>query len=260
MKRTILVLPDSHAKPGVTQRRYKALGKFIAALRPDIVLDLGDFGDFPSLSIYDGSRLMGGSGSNLSFEGRRYQRDIAAVIEAQELIAEGLKSLAKKPKLIGLYGNHEQRISRAVEHIPELEGTLSLNDLQRSSFGWDMHDFLDPVEVQGFQCSHYFVSGLMGRPIGGENHALALIKRTHQSCIQGHSHLWGESHHTRADGSKIQAFVAGCYVEPTHIESYAGRAFHMWGNGLTILRGCEHGYAHDGWEFVPTSRILREFN
>ena len=260
MKRTILVLPDSHAKPGVSQRRYKVLGKFISQLRPDIVLDLGDFGDFPSLSIYDGARSMGGSGGNLAFEGRRYKNDIAAVIEAQELINQGLKGLAKKPKLIGLHGNHEARVARAVSHTPELEGVLSLDDMQRAEFGWEMFPFLERTKVQGFIVSHYFVSGLMGKSAAtGERPALNLLKKTHQSCIQGHSHLWDTAQHTRGDGSKMQCFVAGCYVEPTFRESYAGPAFDMWGNGLTILRGAENGYAHDGFEFISTLKILKEF-
>ena len=203
---------------------------------------------------------MGGSGGNLAFEGRRYKNDIAAIVEAQELIAQGLKGLAKKPKLIGLHGNHEARVARAVSHTPELEGVLSLDDMQREAFGWEMFPFLDRVKIQGFIASHYFVSGLMGRAISGDNHAMNLLKKTHQSCIQGHSHLWGTAQNMRGDGSKIQCFVAGCYVEPTYREAYAGPAFDMWGNGLTILRGCDNGYAHDGWEFIPTTRLLKEFS
>lgn len=71
-----LVVPDPHAHPDYSNKRFEYLGKLIVDLKPDKVICLGDFADLPSLCSYD----KGTAG----FEGRRYKDDVASVIDAQE--------------------------------------------------------------------------------------------------------------------------------------------------------------------------------
>ncbi len=49
----ILCVGDPHCEPGVSNRRFAALGNLIVAERPDTVVCIGDFGSFDSLSSYD---------------------------------------------------------------------------------------------------------------------------------------------------------------------------------------------------------------
>ncbi|WP_230684319.1 hypothetical protein, partial [Streptococcus pneumoniae] len=84
-----------------------------------------------SLSSYDVGKK--------SFEGRRYTKDIQASYEAMQALLDPLwefnhkavltKHKRYQPKMVMLYGNHENRITRAVNNDPKLEGVLSLEDL-----------------------------------------------------------------------------------------------------------------------------------
>ena len=65
---THLVIPDQHAHPDNNNDRFEWLGKLIVDLKPDVVINLGDMADMPSLCTYD----KGTKG----FEGRRYKQDV----------------------------------------------------------------------------------------------------------------------------------------------------------------------------------------
>jgi hypothetical protein len=234
----ILVIGDAHSKPGVSNRRFDWLGRYIAETRPKIVVDMGDWSDMESLSSYDKGKK--------SFEGRRYKKDIEASCDARQRVAACLRPFVKKyrPKLVALGGNHDwARVERVGELQPELDGVVAVTDQLHREFGWELYPFLEPVDLAGITFSHYFGSGLMQRPIGGENHAVTLLKTQFKSTCQAHTHLKAEAERTAANGKKLQGFVAGCFLDPGQKEAYAGRANAMWWRGLLHLKGVENGYA-----------------
>src|SRR5678816_1840691 len=112
----ILVIPDVQAKPGNDFTFLRKLGMYIVEKQPDIIVNIGDFADMPSLSSYDVGKK--------SFEGRRYVKDIEAAHEAQTALLEPLwdynhkarknKEKQYKPRMVLTLGNHEERINRAV--------------------------------------------------------------------------------------------------------------------------------------------------
>ena len=159
-----VVLPDCQVKPGIDYTYLKRIGTYIVEKKPEKIICLGDFADMASLSSY--------SKGKKSFEGQRYVKDIEAAKSAMSLLLSPLqeynakakknKEKLYKPKLILTLGNHENRITRAVEDNAQLEGLISEKDLGYESFGWAVRPFLDVVIVDGIACSHYFTSGLMG--------------------------------------------------------------------------------------------------
>ena len=238
----ILVVPDSHADAEDKRLdRFDWLGQMIVDERPDIVVDIGDRADMPSLSTYD----KGTKG----YEGRRYLRDLAAVHEANRRILAPLKALQKhqrkhkkkvyNPELIITMGNHEQRILRACNSSPELDGHLCYGDLQYEK-DWKVFDFLDIVERGGVNFSHYFAGGLMGKPIGGVNAARAHINKLFVSTVSGHSHLLDYAEDVDAVGRKIQSLVVGCYLEDR--PAWANpQQFAMWSSGIVMLENVVNG-------------------
>ena len=164
----ILVIPDAHARPGVDNRRFDALGNFIVDKRPDVVVSIGDWADMASLCSYDkGTRHA---------EGRRYTDDITSSIDALERTMSIVnkahrKTRKKKPDFHITIGNHENRIDRAQDLSPELYGKLALSDLQFEKYGWNVVPFLAPLVIEGICFQHYLPSGPMGRPTSGVNHA-----------------------------------------------------------------------------------------
>jgi len=239
----ILVIPDSHATPHHHNNRFDLLGKFIVDRKPDIIVNIGDFGDMAALCSYDKGKK--------SFEGRRYIEDVRSVIDAQQRMFAPLKEYnlqqrknAKKqykPELYLTLGNHEYRINRAVELQPELAGALSIDDLQYEKFGWTVVPYTQPILLHGVAFCHHFSSGVMGRPIGGEHPAHSLIVKMHQSCIAGHAHIRDFCERTSADGRRIMSLVVGCFLDEDQHEAYAGEANKMWWRGLVMLKDVENG-------------------
>lgn len=147
-----LLISDTQVKKGVPLDHIRALGNFIVDKKPDRIIMIGDFADMPSLSSYD-------KPGTKAFEGKRYSDDIESSIEAMELLFRPInayndmrqrnKKKAYKPDLHLTLGNHEDRITRAVNLDPRLDGTLSIADLRYQDFGWTVHPFLNIVDLDG---------------------------------------------------------------------------------------------------------------
>lgn len=256
----ILVIPDSHARHGVTNERYVWAAELAFDRKPDIIVQLGDWYDMPSLSSYDKGKK--------SFEGRRYKLDIdagnAAIMSFEYTLnklareeAARTKKATYRPKKYALAGNHEERILRAINNQAELAGTIGYHDFLFSEYGWNFSDYMEPVVLSGVAFSHCFGSGVMNKPVGGENPAATLIRKKLHTCVAGHSHLRDFAERTDVAGRRIQGLFAGCYLEPDQTEDYAGEAQKLWWNGLTYLHDVKDGTFDP--EFISMERIVREY-
>lgn len=214
-----LVIPDCQVKDGVDLSYLSWVGQYAVEKKPDVIIQIGDFADLPSLSSYDVGKK--------SFEGRRYKTDIEAARKGMSMLLDPIHMFNKKarankekqyhPRLILTLGNHENRIERAVENDAKLDGTIGLSDLGYEEFGWEVYPFLDIVAVDGVHYSHYFTSGVMGRAVPN---ARQLLLKKHVSCTMGHVQNWELHRETRADGSPILGLFSGsCYL---HNEDYLG--------------------------------------
>ncbi len=254
--RTHLVIPDSHAHPDFPNDRFDWLGRFLLDLKPDVVVDIGDMADIPSLSIYDGARSVGGAGGKKSFEGRRYKLDVAAAIDARRrillpfdtensrLIAAGEKPLIL-PELHSCEGNHEDRIRRVSSLIPELDGVISIDDLEIEKLGWKFHEFRIPAIIDGIAYAHFLISGVMGKPVGGVNHARSLILKGLTSSTVGHSHLRDFAETVTADNRRLLGLIVGCFFD-FHAD-FAGPANSLYWRGLVVKRCVQAGNYDHQW-------------
>ena len=232
------MIPDCQVRIGVPLDHLLALGNYIVAKKPDIIVQIGDFADMPSLSSYDIGKK--------SFEGRRYTLDISAAKEAMEILLKPLNDYNEKaqknhekqyhPRKILTLGNHEDRITRAIDSDPKLDGTLSLQDLGYEEFGWEVYPFLQPVVVEGIAFSHYFPSGQLGRPAVS---ARAIIQRYHQSCVAGHLQGRDVAYGKRADGRSITAIIAGSFYQ--HDEDYLSPLGNQHWRGVYMLHEVDDG-------------------
>lgn len=224
-----IVIPDSHAHPDFSNRRYSLVGRLISDVKPDVVVDIGDWFDMPSLCSYD----KGTKG----FEGRRYKKDIEAGVEAQDRIDVILKKQKKKlPRKVRCRGNHEERIAKAISRDPVLEGTIGFEDLQSAEYGWEEHEFLEPVKIDGVNYAHYFASGVLGRAV--PNARQLLIKQL-ASCTMGHDHRFDYCRQSNVNGDVVNALVCGVFMD--YDADYAGPANRIWDRGVVIKRNVEDG-------------------
>jgi hypothetical protein len=240
---THLVIPDSHAHPDFDNRRYTMLGMLIHDLKPDTVIDIGDFFDMPSLCSYDRGKK--------SFEGRSYKRDIEAGLDAQDRMMHEIKKYKKKlPRFVRTLGNHENRVNRAVELDRVLDGTIGTDDFMSKEYGFEEYPFLEAVDIDGIDYSHYFVTGVSGRPIGGEHPAYSLLTKRFKSSTCGHVHTF--DYCIRTGGrDKLHGAVVGVYQD--YHADYAGPANDIWNPGIVVKRGVENG-AYD-IEHISLKRI-----
>jgi hypothetical protein len=223
-----LVIPDTQVKEGVPLEHLTWVGKYIADKKPDVVVMIGDFADMESLCSYEVGKK--------SFEGRRYKKDLQVVYKAMGLLMSPLKKLKKKPRLVLTLGNHEDRITRAIEADPKLDGVLSLDDLKYKSWGWEVYPYLKPVVIDGVIYSHYFPSGQLGRPCTS---ARAMINKHHMSCIAGHQQGRDIAYGKRADGKSITGIIAGSFYQ--HDESYLNPFTNNVWKGIYVLHEVKDG-------------------
>lgn len=223
-----LLIPDCQVKPAVPTDHLEAIGNYAAEKQPDVIWNLGDFGDMPSLSSWDKGKKQ--------FEGRRYRLDIEATIAGMErLMTPIIRVKNWDPEKEFLLGNHENRIQRAVDENAMLEGTISVADLQYEKFGWRVHPFLKPHKVDGVTGCHFFPRASSGKVMQAKNGAptaLAQLRRQGGSCVSGHTQGFDIAC-LPLDGRLQWGIIAGsCYM---HTEDYLTPQGNDHWNGVIML-------------------------
>ena len=245
MSKVHLVIPDCHSHPDFHNNRADWVGKLIKDIKPDTVINMGDAADLASLSSFDKGKA--------SFSGRNYEDDINAHLDFQERMWKPMKSSKKKmPHTVVLEGNHEHRIKRVLELEPHLKGTkhgLSFNDLDFNKYYSDVIEYEGGtpgiITLDGISYAHFFISGVMGRPIGGEHHAYSLIAKNYTSCTAAHSHTLDFAVRTNIHGNKIMGLVAGVYQD--YKSPWAGAVNDLWSSGVVVKRNVEGGVYDFQW-------------
>jgi hypothetical protein len=233
-----MVIPDTQVKPGVDIDHLKWAGKYAAEMKPDVIIHIGDHWDMESLSSYDVGKKC--------FEGRRYTNDIIAGNEGMDAFMKPIykeqdKYRQKKikmwqPRLVFLTGNHEQRIERAINDDPKLDGLISYDDFNLEQHGWEVHPFLKVVVIDGVAYSHYHTSGVMGRPCAS---ARLMLTKKHMSAVMGHVQQRDIAFAQRADGKNMTGLFCGTFYQ--HDENYLGPQGNGQWRGVWIFNEVDDG-------------------
>ena len=256
---THLVIPDTQIRPGVPLDHLAALSNYIVHIKPDVLIQLGDFADMHSLSSYDSGRKAG--------EGARYEDDIQASkmgmsvlmssIEDYNSRAKRLKIKQYRPKQILTLGNHENRISRHVNQYPILEGRLHYRDLGYLDAGWDVYDYLDVAESEDVLYSHFFPRNAQGRVVQsyrGSPSAALQVRREMQSCTSGH--LQGLDFAVLQTGARrYYGIIAGSFY--MHDEDYLTPQGTAYWRGVIVKHQVKDG-EYDPM-FVSLDYLLRKW-
>ncbi|MND20249.1 hypothetical protein D3C80_105740 [compost metagenome] len=253
MPKNILVIPDTQIRPDnleLNRPLLEAVGELIVTWRPDVVVHIGDHFDMQSLSLYDFPK-----NNRVVFDGKEVMADVDAGKDGLAALLKPLwqlqirQSLNKKkmynPELHFTMGNHEQRVDR----FNELKGLVNLSK-EIEWWGFKVHPFLKPVEIEGVHFVHYAYNAMSGKPIGGT--AEYRLNKLKLSFVQGHEQTFKYAQEYLNDGRKISALVGGsCYL---HDEVYKGF------QGNNHFRGCFMLHnVHDGMydlEQVSAERLL----
>lgn len=240
---TAIVFTCAHAEPEYSNERFDWLGRLIYDIRPDYVVDLGDGADMRSLNSFDTTKPS-------SVVSQSYERDIDTYNDAQERLRHLFKkNKVRRPKWYGFEGNHENRIKKAIERDPRVEGNrfgLSFSHLETDRWFDEYHEYEygGPAirNYDGVDYAHFISSGNFGTAMSGEHHGYNLLKQRMRSCTVGHSHK--RNIYFRDDAQAI-GLVAGCFKGGK--ESWAGQANHQWACGVWIKKRINSGYYDPQW-------------
>jgi hypothetical protein len=218
----ICVIPDTQVRPGVPLEHFKAMGRYIAAKQPDVVIHLGDHWDYPSLSSYE-------SKVQKAKRGRCKLDDIESGNVALEMLEEELVKGNAQPLKILLRGNHDDegphgRIGRYLAEYPEDARLFEKAPRMDTALGWQVFPFLQPVEVGGILFSHLFPFSAKGTITAGSMRmgaasAAVQIKNVMQSCIAGHRQGLESAIHYTPSGAMRGIIAGSAYL---HDEEYLG--------------------------------------
>jgi hypothetical protein len=230
---TILYVPDVHAQRDDGLARFYDLKRWLAdrRIRLTRVIQGGDLWDMAPFCLHDNATP------------EWYDRHFWDEFTTGLLAFDMLEDIAKRHKATFhvTEGNHENRYNRWMESDNRLRTSpfpktvADLIAFYRPKSSVNYVPFLQPLVINNIAFSHYFVSGLMGRPQSGERPAGTILKAQHMSCVGCHSHTLDYAERTRADGSKIHALIGGCFVDPAGDFGFAGAARKLWWSGVHLL-------------------------
>lgn len=229
MKRHFII-PDRQLKPGVPMHHNRWIGMAIREYEPDVVIDIGDNADFPSMSTHTAA-------GSLGREGQRLRLDIEAANEGERLLRYGMADFKPK-RMVRLRGNHEWRLQRYIDANPVLDGLIGLHLLNDKD--WEIVPYFNGspgiVHIDGIAYAHYFANPNTGKPISGTiQNRLAKIGC---SFVQGHQQGLLQGNHQYATGRIGHGIVAGsAYL---HDEEYKGAANAHW-RGVVVLNEVRNG-------------------
>jgi hypothetical protein len=233
-----LIIPDVQVKPGVDTTHLDWAAQAIIDYEPDVIVVIGDFWDLPSLSMHDAP-------GSKEAEGRNVKCDIDAGNEAFERLVRPMRAemdrLIKNkkkqwnPECHFFFGNHEDRLTRAIFRDPKWEGIISLDSLKTP--GFQRHQYLKIIEIDGIKYCHYFPNPFNGRAIGGT--IVNRLNHIGSSFCQGHQQGFLYASKQYPDHIK-HGIVCGRFYN--HNESYRPPDVQAteW-NGILVLNAVQNG-------------------
>lgn len=230
---TVVWFTDAHNSPFLDKTRFHWLGLFIKDIKPDIVIDGGDFDDMGSLCSHE---------KNESYKGRfkpAFQADLEASEEARAILANYIPESTPKHHILG---NHEDRVFSFEDRNPEMYGFMQDAYLEiQARHGWEVTRYREYVTIEGVDFTHIPMSG-NNMPVGGARCHVTIAAKSKGDICFGHTHAYGyhnEAKYGPAGGSSTIAINGGCYMPDGYIPSYAkGSMKHPWyGSHVVSIAG-----------------------
>lgn len=249
MSKTHTVIPDTQVRDGTDLAHIVAAGKLLLKRKPDVVVVIGDWWDFPSLSTHTAA-------ARIAYDQKTYMKDLQVGIKAMEAFLAPLEKYNEKqrankkklytPQLIFTCGNHEFRADRLIEQQPILEGLLPRAEDYLRDKGFLVVPYKQKVIVDGVTYSHLCPQT---RSAGAVETARGIMTKRNASWTVGHSQVL--DYVVSAHKPRIQCLIAGAFY--THDEGYKEGSNDHW-RGMVFKHNVVDG-TYDP-EFISIERLL----
>lgn len=230
-----LLIPDLQVGPGRCTKHLQWVADYAADKRFPLIVQIGDWADFPSLSSYDkGKRAAENRRLSKDWDAFRYSVDIFENRWARET--------GWNPRKVFTKGNHEFRADRFMNDNAQIDTLPDVMDHLRER-DWECHDFLRPVRIHGVLFSHYFPRSMTGRITAsglryGSTSAMAMIRANMDSCVAGHRPGYEPAIFTTNDRTVVGVIAGSCYL---HKEEWAGPGGDNYWRGVVALNQLKQG-------------------
>jgi hypothetical protein len=134
-------------------------------------------------------------------------------------------------------------MTRAIARDPKFDGLLSLDHLLTP--GFQRHEFLKIVEVDGIKYCHYFPNPFSGKPIGGT--IVSRLNNIGSSFVQGHQQGFLYASKQYPDHVKHGLVCGRFYLENEHYRPQDVQ--HSEWNGIVVLNEVRAG----NYDLMPLS-------
>ena len=240
--KTILPIGDTHTHPDDNAKRFKALAKYIVLYKPDVIVIMGDWFDFDSISKFN-------EPGSLTREGMRLRKEIDVGILAYKMMMLGVKQYNQQqaknkhkqylPEVVFLKGNHEFRLDRLAENNAIFDGAFSLGLELNRVYPTNMVDYGKYIDIDGILFTH--IPFKAGRPIASVvNTTGSALDLVDQSVVFGHTHRFEMKERCRAGSFKIiRALNVGCFFE--NLPAYAENDNPPWCKVLVPITSYGNG-------------------
>ena len=124
--------------------------------------------------------------------------------------------------------------------MPELDGFVGTSTLNLEKYGWNVHPFLKPVEIEGIYFVHFLANPFTGRPYGGT--AMSQLKQVGRSFVVGHKQCLDIAIRPTIDGKHQIGIVNGaCYPFDERYKGFQGNNHFR---GIVMLHDAKDGYGN----------------
>lgn len=210
----VLAIGDAHDSPLLEDKsRFRAMGRLAKERGISHVIQIGDFGDFDSVSTHIAAATIEGKLNN------PYLKDIDSLNYALDALNEGLGGLNVVRHIT--LGNHERRVYIYENEHPQTEGMLT-NKLERAfkEHGWTITPYGTFHFLAGVGFTHCALNRL-GKSYGGKTAERSIALDAVFDIVIGHSHVRGDHRATKIGPQKhVTVLNLGCALPTGYTQKY----------------------------------------
>ena len=230
MKTTkVLVIGDSHDSPKIPKSRFLWIGKHIRKIKPQYVIQIGDFLSLDSCCWHI---------DNATMQARKNKGTFLEDIDSFDSALYELNKGIGKTKAIKhvTLGNHEFRLWKWEDNNPEYYN-MGKNKLLKTlkKYGWTASEYGEFYFIEGVGFTHVPFN-IMGREFGGVNVERNIGQNSLFDVVFGHTHKFNDIRCPKiGDSNYVRVVNVGCALPMNHVESYAKLSTTGWFWGLVDL-------------------------
>ena len=218
-----IVTPDKHF-PLHDSKAISCLIQSIEIVKPDFYIDLGDVGEFKSVSHWQWKKK---KRPPLEYQLPWVHKDVKDVNKGMDTIDEALDKVNCKEKYF-IEGNHDDWLNRFVDENPYLDNLRFPDAMKLKERGYKYYPngkFLKIGKLNYYHGNHY--AGIMHT----RNHLL----RLGANVMYGHHHDLQQATVTHLEGCK-SAWSIGCLKNMSdESNKWLGNRSHNWAHAFAVV-------------------------